>query len=134
MLVDDLIAAMASLTGSSAAPEVLGGDRGDVVVVRVGDVVVKALPADTDVAALTQRLEIAAAHPELFLPPLTALQFVDDRPVTVWPHGTSVSQADPDAAPWEESAALLAKLHALPVRTSAAPTSVQLGAFCVDVV
>ncbi|WP_434452781.1 phosphotransferase family protein [Lentzea sp. E54] len=114
--MDDLIAAIASLTGSSADPEVLGGDRGDVVVVRVGDVVAKALPADTDVEALEQRLEIAAAHPELMLPPLQPLRFVDDRPVTVWPYGTPVSQEDPDAAPWEESAVLLAKLHALPVR------------------
>ncbi|MFD4642770.1 phosphotransferase family protein [Lentzea sp. NPDC058436] len=113
--MDDLIAAMASLTGSSADPEVLGGDRGDVVVVRVGDVVAKAMPADTDVEALEQRLEIAAAHPELFVPPLAPLQFVDDRPVTVWPYGTPVSQDDADAAPWEESAALLAKLHSLPV-------------------
>ncbi|MFD4676713.1 phosphotransferase family protein [Lentzea sp. NPDC058450] len=113
--MDDLIAAMASLTGSAAAPEVLGGDRGDVVVVRVGDVVAKALPADTDVVALRQRLETAGAHPELFVPPL-GLHFVDDRPVTVWPYGTPVSQDDPDGAPWEESAALLAKLHALPVQ------------------
>jgi len=120
--VDDLIAAMASLTGSSADPEVLGGDRGDVVVVRVGDVVAKALPADTDVEALEQRLEIAAAHPELFVRPLKPLQFVDDRPVTVWPYGTPVSQDDPDGAPWEESAALLAKLHALPVRGPVAGT------------
>jgi hypothetical protein len=114
--VDDLIAAMASLTGSSADPEVLGGDRGDVVVVRVGDVVAKAHPAGTDAEALRQRLEIAAAHPELMLPPVKPLQFVDDRPVTVWPYGTPVSQADPDAAPWEESAQLLAKLHALPAQ------------------
>ncbi|MGW4206941.1 phosphotransferase family protein [Lentzea sp. NPDC004789] len=114
--MDDLIAAMASLTGSSADPEVLGGDRGDVVVVRVGDVVAKAHPADTDAEALRQRLEIAAAHPDLMLPPLKPLQFVEDRPVTVWPYGTPVSQADPDAAPWEESAALLAKLHALPAQ------------------
>ncbi|MCG8921199.1 phosphotransferase family protein [Lentzea sp. CC55] len=114
--MDDLIAAMASLTGSPADPEVLGGDRGDVVVVRVGDVVAKALPADTDIEALRQRLDIAAAHPELMLPPLMPLQFVDDRPVTVWPYGTPVSQADPDAAPWEESAALLAKLHVLPAQ------------------
>lgn len=116
MSVDDLIAAMASLTGSSADPEVLGGDRGDVVVVRVGDVVAKAHPADTDVEALRQRVEIAAAHPELMLPPLKPVQFVDDRPVTVWPYGTPVSQADPDAAPWEESAALLARLHSLPAQ------------------
>ncbi|ANZ42827.1 hypothetical protein BBK82_17515 [Lentzea guizhouensis] len=107
---------MASVTGASGDPEVLGGDRGDVVVVRVGDVVAKAHPADTDVEALGQRLEIAAAHPELLLPPLRPLQFVDDRPVTVWPYGTPVSQADPDAAPWEESAQLLAELHAVPVR------------------
>ena len=79
MLVDELVAAMASLTGSNAAPEILGGDRGDVVVVRVGDVVAKAHPAGTDVEALAQRLEIAAAHPELMLPPLKPLQFVDDR-------------------------------------------------------
>ncbi|MFD9699209.1 phosphotransferase family protein [Lentzea sp. NPDC059081] len=114
--MDDLIAAMASLTGSSADPEVLAGDRGDVVVVRVGDVVAKAHPADTDVEALRQRVEIAAAHPELLLPPLKPVQFVEDRPVTVWPYGTPVSQADPDAAPWEESAQLLARLHALPVQ------------------
>ena len=107
---------MASLTGSSADPEMLKGDRGDVVVVRVGDVVAKAHPADTDAEALRQRLEIAAAHPDLMLPPLKPLQFVDDRPVTVWPYGTPVSQADPAAAPWEESAALLAKLHALPAQ------------------
>lgn len=114
---------MASLTGSNAAPEILGGDRGDVVVVRVGDVVVKALPADADVEALRQRLDIAAAHPELFVPPLMPLQFVDDRPVTVWPYGTPVSQDDPDAAPWEESAHLLARLHALPAQgpTAGAP-------------
>ena len=122
MRVDDLIAAMASLSGSSADPEVLGGDRGDVVVVRVGDVVAKAHPADTDVDALRQRVEIAAAHPELLLPPAKPLQFVDDRPITVWPYGTPVSQADPDAAPWEESAALLAKLHALPVQGPVAGT------------
>src|SRR5688500_14407818 len=98
---------MASLTGSSADPEVLGGARGEVVVVRVGDVVAKALPADTAVEALQQRLDIAAAHPELMLPPLKPLQFVDDRAVTLWSYGTPVSQADPDGAPWEESAALL---------------------------
>ncbi|MEU0885164.1 phosphotransferase [Lentzea sp. NPDC005914] len=114
--MDELVAAMASLTGSNAAPEILGGDRGDVVVVRVGDEVAKAHPADTDVEALAQRLEIAAAHPELMLPPLKPLQFVDDRPVTVWPYGTPVSQTDPDAAPWEESAVLLARLHSLPVQ------------------
>jgi aminoglycoside phosphotransferase (APT) family kinase protein len=114
--VDDLIAAMASLTGSSADPVVLGGDRGDVVVVRVGDVVAKAYPADTDVEALRQRVEIAAAHPELMLPPLRPVQFVDDRPVTVWPYGTPVNPEDPDGAPWEESARLLAKLHALPAQ------------------
>ncbi|KOV85696.1 phosphotransferase family protein [Nocardia sp. NRRL S-836] len=124
--MDDLIAAMASLTGSSADPEVLGGDRGDVVVVRVGDVVAKAYPADTDVEALRQRVEIAAAHPDLLLPPSMPLQFVDDRPVTVWPYGTPVSQSDPDGAPWEESAQLLAKLHALPVQgpTAGAPERV----------
>jgi len=45
--------------------------------------VAKAHPADVDVEALRQRVEIAAAHPELLLPPLKPLQFVDDRP---WVH------------------------------------------------
>lgn len=31
--------------------------------------------------------------------------------MTLWPHGEPVDPADPDAAPWEEAAVLLARLH-----------------------
>ncbi|WP_234101635.1 phosphotransferase, partial [Streptomyces venezuelae] len=39
---------------------------------------------------------------------------LDGRPVTVWPYGPPVDPADPDAAPWEEAARLLALLHRTP--------------------
>ncbi|MEU8675710.1 aminoglycoside phosphotransferase family protein [Streptomyces sp. NPDC048560] len=36
---------------------------------------------------------------------------LEGRPVTLWPHGSPVDPSDPDAAPWEEAAVLLARLH-----------------------
>ncbi|TWP46350.1 phosphotransferase [Lentzea tibetensis] len=112
--MSDLVAAMAALTGSDAEPEVLG-THDDVVVVRVGDVVAKAHALGTDAGPLTERMRIAGSLPGVMLPPIAPSPVrVGDRLVTVWPHGTPVSQADPDAAPWEESAALLARLHATP--------------------
>ncbi|GLZ30537.1 aminoglycoside phosphotransferase [Lentzea sp. NBRC 105346] len=109
-----LVAAMAALTGSQAEPEVLG-THDDVVVVRVGDVVAKAHAEGTDVEALAARMRIAADLPGLMLPPISPEPVeIDGRPVTLWPYGTPVSQADPDRAPWEESATLLARLHAIP--------------------
>ncbi|WP_434040950.1 MULTISPECIES: aminoglycoside phosphotransferase family protein [Sorangium] len=46
---------------------------------------------------------------------------VRGRLVTAWPAGAPVSPDDPDAAPWEEAATLLARLHAtaLPAVTPA---------------
>ncbi|WP_438021963.1 aminoglycoside phosphotransferase family protein [Sorangium sp. So ce233] len=38
---------------------------------------------------------------------------VRGRLVTAWPAGVPVSPDDPDAAPWEEAATLLARLHAI---------------------
>ncbi|WP_405391925.1 aminoglycoside phosphotransferase family protein [Streptomyces sp. NBC_01102] len=38
----------------------------------------------------------------------------DGRAVSLWPYGEPVDPADPDAAPWEEAAALLARLHRTP--------------------
>ncbi|WP_423509502.1 phosphotransferase [Streptomyces xinghaiensis] len=131
--------------GDAGRPVVLA-DRPDGTVVRLGSVVAKAHPADSDRQALAVRLGIAA-HPLLhgiLLAPLpvpapppeparnpspsrppsrgraqpsaSALltELRDGRPATLWPHGLPVSPDDPDAAPWEETAALLARLHAVP--------------------
>ncbi|MEV7400771.1 phosphotransferase [Streptomyces sp. NPDC091267] len=108
--------------------------------VRSGPVVAKAHAPGTDLEALAVRLRLAA-DPRLAgvllapLPagpaaaPLTAagppphLTEVDGRPVTLWPHGEPVDPGDPDAAPWEEAAVLLARLHGTQLRppTAAGP-------------
>ncbi|WP_413761086.1 phosphotransferase [Streptomyces sp. MMBL 11-3] len=92
-------------------------DRPDGTVVRHGGTVAKAHAADTDLAGLAARLAVAA-HPALdgvLLPPLApdAVE-LDGRPVTFWPYGTPVDRDDPDAAPWEAAATLLAGLHRTP--------------------
>ncbi|MFF9865765.1 phosphotransferase family protein [Streptomyces sp. NPDC013953] len=97
-------------------PAVLA-DRADGTVVRHGRAVAKAHAPGTDESAHRTRLAVAA-HPRLsgiLLPPLpVAGTQVQGRPVTAWPYGSPVDPADPDAAPWEEAAALLARLHAVP--------------------
>lgn len=98
-------------------------DRPDGTVVRHGAAVAKAHAPGTDPAAHRVRLAVAA-HPALhgiLLPPLpvpraataatAATAAAGDRPLTAWPYGTPVDPADPDAAPWEEAARLLARLH-----------------------
>ncbi|MEU8892079.1 aminoglycoside phosphotransferase family protein [Streptomyces sp. NPDC048442] len=102
------------------APETLRvlADRPDGSVVRHGPLVAKAHAPDTDPAALAVRTAVAA-HPLLagvLLPPLptgtgTGTAQADGRPLTAWPYGAPVDPEDPDAAPWEETAALLARLH-----------------------
>src|SRR5439155_1362680 len=72
-----------------------------------------------------------AAHPRLhgiLLPPLPVtapdgfLTRTDDgRAVTRWPYGTPVSPDDPDAAPWEDTARLLARLHSVDIRQLGGP-------------
>ncbi|MFJ8647943.1 phosphotransferase family protein [Streptomyces sp. NPDC093546] len=98
------------------APAVLA-DRADGTVVRHGHAVAKAHAPGTDDAAHRTRLAVAA-HPRLsgiLLPPLpVSAAEVRGRPVTAWPYGTPVDPTDPDAAPWEEAATLLARLHAVP--------------------
>ncbi|MFB6984082.1 phosphotransferase family protein [Streptomyces scopuliridis] len=93
-------------------------DRPDGTVVRHGEVVAKAHADGTDPAGHRARLAVAA-HPLLagvLLPPLpAAAEEVRGRPVTAWPYGTPVDPTDPDAAPWEQAGALLARLHALPL-------------------
>ncbi|WP_327247390.1 phosphotransferase family protein [Streptomyces sp. NBC_01320] len=99
---------------SCPAPAVLA-DRADGTVVRSGPVVAKAHAPDTDTAGLAARTALASAPAlsGILLPPVPqpAVPVVDGRPVTLWPHGEPVDPADPDAAPWEESAVLLARLH-----------------------
>nr|WP_246497366.1 phosphotransferase [Sphaerisporangium rubeum] len=93
-----------------------------VTVVRAGDTVVKALPPGTDAGALQARLTAAASMPGVFLPPLSPrVRHLAGRPVTSWPAGEPVDPADPYGAPWEEAAALLARLHASPVPPSLPP-------------
>ncbi|WP_189552833.1 phosphotransferase family protein [Streptomyces lavendofoliae] len=92
-------------------------DRPDGTVVRHGDAVAKAHAPDTETAAHRARLAVAA-HPRLagiLLPPLPAgAPEVAGRPVSAWPYGSPVDPGDPDAAPWEEAATLLARLHRVP--------------------
>ncbi|WP_299541607.1 aminoglycoside phosphotransferase family protein [uncultured Streptomyces sp.] len=103
-------------------------DRADGTVVRCGPVVAKAHAPDADPAGLDARLALAAspALAGVLLPPLPgspgppapgprapgpAARTRDGRAVSLWPYGEPVDPDDPDAAPWEEAAGLLARLH-----------------------
>ncbi|MEU3749532.1 aminoglycoside phosphotransferase family protein [Streptomyces narbonensis] len=97
-------------------------DRDDGTVVRHGPLVAKAHAPDTDPEAHRARLALAA-HPDVagvLLPPLPLPvpsqggAELDGRAVSVWPYGSPVAPDDPDAAPWEEAARLLALLHRTP--------------------
>lgn len=92
-------------------------DRPDGIVVRHADTVAKAHAPDTSSGELAARMAVAA-HPALtgvLLPPL-GVNAVDlhGRLVTFWPYGTPVDPATPEAAPWEDAATLLARLHRTP--------------------
>ncbi|MGA5447069.1 aminoglycoside phosphotransferase family protein [Streptomyces umbrinus] len=92
-------------------------DRPDGTVVRHAGTVAKAHAADTDPGELAARMAVAA-HPRLdgiLLPPLRPSAVESHgRPVTFWPYGSPVDRDDPDAAPWEAAATLLARLHRTP--------------------
>ncbi|WP_307619629.1 phosphotransferase [Streptomyces sp. V3I7] len=91
-------------------------DRPDATVVRHADTVAKAHAPGTDPAELTARLTVAARLPDVLLPPLdTAPARLHGRLATFWPYGTPVNPDTPDAAPWEASGDLLARLHRTPV-------------------
>ncbi|POX45993.1 aminoglycoside phosphotransferase [Streptomyces sp. Ru71] len=90
-------------------------DRPDATVVRHAGTVAKAHAPQTDPAALGPRLATAARLPDVLLAPLTESPVtLHGRLVTFWPYGTPVDPDDPDAAPWEAAAALLARLHRSP--------------------
>ncbi|WP_030680997.1 aminoglycoside phosphotransferase family protein [Streptomyces sp. NRRL B-1347] len=100
-----------------APPAAVLADRPDAAVVRHGDVVAKAHAPGTPERPLAARLA-TAAHPGLagvLLAPLSPHPApLHGRLVTLWPYGTPVDRDDPDAAPWEAVAALLARLHRTP--------------------
>ncbi|WP_399882915.1 phosphotransferase [Streptomyces sp. BBFR51] len=87
-------------------------DRPDATVVRHAGTVAKAHAADADPAGLSRRVTVAARLPGVLLPPLAPTPvLLHGRLVTYWPYGAPVDPDDPDAAPWEAAAGLLARLH-----------------------
>ncbi|WP_208036521.1 phosphotransferase family protein [Streptomyces cyanogenus] len=97
-------------------------DREDATVVRHAGTVAKAHAPDTDPAALTLRVATAARLPGVLLPPLIPTPAaLHGRLVTCWPYGLPVDPDDPDAAPWEAAATLLARLHRTPVPSGLPP-------------
>ncbi|GAA3139031.1 aminoglycoside phosphotransferase family protein [Planomonospora alba] len=115
---DGLVGALERIAAryGDAPPAVLP-TRPDVTIVRAGSVVVKAHVPEVGREALAARMR-AVADPALrgiLLEPVTGeVMAAGDRLVTVWPAGEPVDPDDPDAAPWEEGARLLARLHAVP--------------------
>ncbi|MFR9799328.1 phosphotransferase [Streptomyces sp. MS06] len=103
------------------APATLA-DRPDATVVRHAAAVAKAHAPGTGQAELTARLAAAAALPDIFLVPLgPAPAVLHGRLVTCWPYGVPVDPDDPDAAPWESAAVLLARLHRASVPVALPP-------------
>ncbi|MCB5168979.1 aminoglycoside phosphotransferase family protein [Streptomyces bambusae] len=109
---------------------ILLADRPDGTVVRNGGVVVKAHARDSDHAALSVRIRIAAAGPldGILLAPLAVTApegalttLLRGRPVSAWPHGQPVDPERPEAAPWEDAARLLARLHRVPAAVLPGP-------------
>ncbi|NVI89839.1 phosphotransferase [Actinomadura sp. BRA 177] len=94
---------------AAASPEVLY-DRHGVLVVRVGDVVVKAHQADREHGPpFLERIRLAGTLPSIVIAPLGSPLTVDGRTVTLASFGEPVDPSQ--ALPWEEGARLLAALH-----------------------
>ncbi|MFF7523605.1 aminoglycoside phosphotransferase family protein [Streptomyces pseudovenezuelae] len=97
-------------------------DRPDATVVRHADTVAKAHAPDTTPADLAPRLATAAHLPGILLPPLGETPVdLHGRLVTFWPYGEAVDPENPEAAPWEAAATLLAHLHRTPARPGLPP-------------
>lgn len=118
MGLEEELAGIAAAYGGTGTP-VWHPTRTDVKVLRLGEVVVKAHSARDDAESLRPRLRAAAsaAVSGVMLAPLVPeVLSAAGRAVTVWPAGRPISQDDdPGAAPWEEGARLLARLHAVPL-------------------
>ncbi|WP_433150880.1 phosphotransferase family protein [Actinomadura nitritigenes] len=93
-------------------------DRHGVLVVRVGDVVVKAHQPDRDYGEpFLERIKVAVSLPDLLLGPLGPPSIVDGRTVTLSAYGEPV---DPhEELPWEDAGRLLAALHSTPIPADA---------------
>ncbi|MBB5930610.1 phosphotransferase family protein [Streptomyces echinatus] len=103
-------------TGPCACADAPLADRPDATVVRHAGTVAKAHAPDADPTALALRVRVAARLPDVLLAPLAPAPVpLRDRLVTFWPYGAPVDPDDPDAAPWESAATLLARLHRAPV-------------------
>ncbi|MEO5873805.1 MAG: phosphotransferase, partial [Streptosporangiaceae bacterium] len=103
---------IARTAGGRGEPIILY-DRHDVMVIQVGGVVAKSHgPRTTDLAV---RLRVARALPDILLAPFGPPQALGTEQASLWPAGEPVDPGDPDAAPWEEGARLLAALHAAPL-------------------
>ncbi|MFI0350423.1 phosphotransferase family protein [Actinomadura sp. 9N407] len=114
MRIEELVAIGRVRAGAPEAEGTVLYDRHGVLVVRVGDVVVKAHQADRDGGPLlARRMRVADGLPELLLTSMGPPRDVAGRVVTLWPYGEPVS---PDGdLPWEDAGRLLALLHAVPV-------------------
>ncbi len=110
--VRELLTEVARDAGGTGDPAIVYHRR-EVLVLRVGKIVVKS--HHTGSSSLAERLAVAAAHPDLLLAPLSGVRELRGRLVTAWPAGEPVDPGDPEDAPWEEAARLLAALHARPL-------------------
>ncbi|HEU5029238.1 MAG TPA: aminoglycoside phosphotransferase family protein [Spirillospora sp.] len=93
-------------------------DRHGVLVVRVGDIVVKAHQPDREYGEpFLARIKVAASLPDLLIGPLGPPSDVDGRTVTLSLYGEPV---DPHKElPWADAGRLLAALHSTPVPADA---------------
>lgn len=110
------LARLARSAGGRGEPARLS-ERSGGLVIALGEVVAKAHPPGTSRAALQARVDAARSAPlaGLVLAPLHPhVLDAGDRLATAWPRGEPVAGDDPEAAPWEEAACLLARLHATP--------------------
>ncbi|MFK4266954.1 phosphotransferase family protein [Streptomyces milbemycinicus] len=120
---EDVVPQLADAVRSRSAPHhgpvgepIVLADRRDATVIRHGSVVAKAHAPDTDPDELSVRVRVAG-HPRcagILLPPLGGPEALPGgRAVTLWPYGEPVSPDHPEAAPWAEAGALLARLHSV---------------------
>ncbi|GAA2593084.1 aminoglycoside phosphotransferase family protein [Streptomyces axinellae] len=102
-------------------------ERGDVCVLRVGDVVAKAHEPQASPEDLRPRMAVAAhpAYRGILLPPEGGRGpvplAVGGRLASLWGYGAPVDPENPAAAPWEAAGALLARLHAAPAPAALPP-------------
>jgi aminoglycoside phosphotransferase (APT) family kinase protein len=114
-LVARLLGWARRLAGREACrPVAVLAHRTDELVLRVGDVVVKAHAPGVRLAGLRRRLAIAERLAGVMLTPSAGAEF-GGRTVTLWPAGTALREADLPTVDWAAVGGLLAALHRTPV-------------------